>query len=191
VLLPVTVRIPDQDDRVHVAYDSSSDLLDLGDGLRIHADVQVAVREWSHDVDLAIVVADGRLVADNVRVSRREGGDPVTSEALRSIPVARLVRAASGAVRHVREEYPGGGMSLGPAWPNEEEGAYVAKHGLDDDTLRIVARVYRVAYLLGDAPTKRVETLFNLPRSTASRWIATARQRGYLGESRGPGKTGG
>jgi hypothetical protein len=187
----VTVRSPDQDEFLHVTYDSSSELLDLGDGLRIHADVRVMVRGWSHDVDLAVVVADGRLVADRVRVSRREGGDPVTSEALRNIPVARLVHAAVGAVRHVREEYPGGGLSLGPAWPSKEEGAYVAKHGLDDDSLRIVARVYRVAYLIGDPPTKQVERLFSLPRSTAGRWIAAARQRGYLGESAGPGRAGG
>ena len=65
-----------------------------------------------------------------------------------------------------------------------------ARHGYDDETLRIVARIYRVAYLVGDPPTKKVENVLDLPRSTAGRWVAAARGK-YLAESRGPGKAGG
>lgn len=181
---------PDQDPRVSVGFDTASEVIDLGDDLFTYSEVRVTVREWDHDVDVKVTVVDGRLAADVVRITRGPDGRPVTSEALRALPVARLVRAAAGAVQHVRQRHDGGGTTVGPAWPSEEEGAYVARHGLDDESLRIVARIYRVAYLLGDAPTKRVETLLNLPRSTAGRWIAAARERGYLSESRGPGKAG-
>ena len=187
----ITIRRLDGDERVLAGYDTASPRVDLGDDLFIHEDVRVGVRGWGHDVDVRIVVVDGRLAAGEVTVGRHEGGGPVTSEALRGIPVGRLVKRAGGAVQHVRERHDSGGTTVGPAWPSEEEGAYVARHGLDDDTLRIVARVYRVAYLIGDPPTKKVEALLELPRSTAGRWVAAARERGYLSEARGPGKAGG
>ena len=67
----------------------------------------------------------------------------------------------------------------------------VARHGLDDESLRIAASIYQVAYLIGDPPTRKVETLLDLPRSTAGRWVTEARKRGYLSAARGPGKAGG
>ena len=187
----ITVNDPDDDDSAtRAGFDSNSPLIDLGDGLFIHGDTRVQTRKWQHDVEIRVGVTDGRLAADEVRVSRHAGSPPVTSEALRNLPVASLVRYAADAVQYVVKEHDNGGATVGPAWPSVEEGKYVAAHGLDAETLRIVARVYRVAYLLGDSPTKKVETLFDLPRSTAGRWIAAARGRGFLSESRGPGKAG-
>ncbi|MDQ3326023.1 MAG: hypothetical protein M3529_09975 [Actinomycetota bacterium] len=178
------------DQRVRARYDTHSERIDLGDDLLMHADTRVTVRGWSHDVDLRIGLDSGRLIAHELQVSRKDGGERVTSEVLRSVPVAKLVRAAAACVQHVRARHDGGGMTVGPAWPSEDELVYVERHRMDDDTLRIVARIYRVAYLLGDPPTRKVEKLLDVPRSTAGRWVAAARERGYLSEAPGPGKAG-
>lgn len=124
-------------------------------------------------------------------VKRRSDGEPVNSEALRSVPVAELVRYAGAAVHYIKERQEQGGMTIEAAWPSEEDGAYVARHRLDDETLPIVARIYWVAYLIRDPPTQKVEKLLNLPRSTAGRWVSAARKGGFLAEAGGPGKAGG
>lgn len=49
-----------------------------------------------------------------------------------------------------------------------------------DDHLRRVSAVYRHAAERGEPPLRAVVREFDRPRSTASRWIAAARQRGYL-----------
>jgi hypothetical protein len=48
---------------------------------------------------------------------------------------------------------------------------------LDDAHLREVAEVYRA---VGRHPTKAVAERFGVPRPTAARWVATARERGLL-----------
>jgi len=63
--------------------------------------------------------------------------------------------------------------------------------GPTDESLWWVAYVYRLALVAGEPPTKTVEQALELPRSTAGRWIAAARQRHLLGESEGAGKAGG
>ena len=50
---------------------------------------------------------------------------------------------------------------------------------------------YRYGYAVSYNPTKDVEEMLKLPRSTAGRWIAAAREAGYLGPSDGMGKAGG
>jgi len=180
----------DEDSATRAGFDTGSTRIELGDGLFMYEDTRITVRHWEHDIDIRVGVIDGRLAAEEVCVRCHDASTAVTSEALRAIPVAGLVRHAADAVQYVAGRHDGGAESIGPAWPNEEEGAYVAAHGLDDRTLKIVARVYRIAYLLGDSPTKKVETVFDIPRSTAGRWVSAARGRKYLSESRGAGKAG-
>lgn len=55
-----------------------------------------------------------------------------------------------------------------------------AQEGPTDDALRHLAHVYRVHMLIGEAPTKGVQEAFGLARSTATRWLAKARERGFL-----------
>ena len=54
-----------------------------------------------------------------------------------------------------------------------------------------VAHLYRYGRAVSYKPTKAVEEGMKLPRSTASRWIAMARDMGYLGPSEGPGRAAG
>lgn len=184
----------DPDDRspALAGYDSDSEKVDLGDDLFMYADTRVRTHNTQHVIEVRVGVHAGRLAADEVSVRRRDGDayDPVTSEVLRSIPVAKLVRYAAATVQHVMERRDDGSTTTGPAWPQETEFEGVTL-GLNDPTLRIVARIYRVAYMLGDPPTRQIERLLLVPRSTAGRWVAAARQREFLSESRGPGKAGG
>jgi hypothetical protein len=67
----------------------------------------------------------------------------------------------------------------------------VAEHGPTDRALRWTAHFYRYGYAVSYNPTKAVQESLQLPRSTAGRWIAAAREAGYLGPSEGMGKAGG
>ncbi len=165
--------------------------IDLGDGLYMHEEIWVTAYDAAWDVEVRVGLREGRLVADSVHVWRnRFSPGPVTSQALREIPVATLVFYAVNGVFRRDTKGPAGETWGWSAWPTEPEGAYVAEHGLDDTTLRIVARIYKLAYLIGDGPTKKVETLLDQPRSTAGRWVAAARKAGHLSDAPGPGKAG-
>jgi hypothetical protein len=61
----------------------------------------------------------------------------------------------------------------------------------NERALAWVSHLYRYGLAVSYAPTKVVEEGLKLPRSTASRWIAMARQEGLLGPSEGPGRAGG
>ena len=54
-----------------------------------------------------------------------------------------------------------------------------------------VSHLYRYGLAVSYKPTRTVEEGLKLPRSTASRWIAMARQEELLGPSEGPGRAGG
>lgn len=52
--------------------------------------------------------------------------------------------------------------------------------GPTDENLQTIARTYRFCRLVGTPPTKAIQEIFNLPRSTATRWVAAARKKGFL-----------
>jgi hypothetical protein len=55
-----------------------------------------------------------------------------------------------------------------------------AAEGPTDDALEHVALIYRLAYAVREQPTKAVEEAFGLARSTAERWVSTARDLGLI-----------
>ncbi len=65
------------------------------------------------------------------------------------------------------------------------------RDGPTDEALRWVAYLYRFALVMEEPPTATVERMLELPRSTAGRWVALARQRGFLEQSEGSGKAAG
>ncbi len=146
--------------------------------------------EWGdYTVVLEVEPQDGRLVATEVVVRQREGGPPVTSEALRSVPVASLTtRTVWQALRVTAHE---GYQEWKPFSLNREEMARLRENGPTRETLEWVARLYRLALLLAEPPTKSVATALAVPRSTAGRWVAAARTEGFLSAAEGPGKAGG
>lgn len=160
--------------------DLASEHVDLGDGLWMYASTQVRYDTIEARVVVWIGVEEGRLVATRVEIDAGHEG-PIKPEHLRKIPLAHLISWGADGIQS---------GEWGAAKPTHEEADYVSRHGMDDTSLRVIARVYRIAYLRGEAPTKTVEEMFGLPRSTAGRWVAEARKRGLLSESKGPGKAG-
>lgn len=141
-------------------------------------------------VEVEVVPDAGRLVAQEVRVTRLPGGPAVTGEAIRAVPVAMLTKCAAGYVVQVTDHGDhiemSGGRTLYPKIAER-----LRENGPTTETLEWVAYLYRVALLVGDPPTKAVETVLGIPRSTAGRWVAAAREHELLGRSEGAGKAGG
>lgn len=54
---------------------------------------------------------------------------------------------------------------------------------MTDDVLKDVARLYYWCLVNGEPPLGVLERDFGIPRGKASRWIATARRRGYVKDS--------
>lgn len=115
----------------------------------------------------------------------------MTTEALRHLQIAEwmvlalLMDSDEGPV--IRDlENPDGREPWGKTAPDD-----VAEQGSTDRALRWTAHFYCYGYAVSHNPTKGVEEMLKLPRSTAGRWIAAAREAGYLGSSEGMGKAGG
>lgn len=145
--------------------------LDLGDGLKIPTVITVTSTDvGGYDVELRAEYDPdaGRYVARAVQVRAGDGAE-TTGEALRSIPVATILR--DGIMSALQTT-----LLLGGERPPADAG----KAGPTTETLRWVARIYRLALLLGGAPTQAVASGLGVPRSTAGRWVTRARDRGLL-----------
>lgn len=144
--------------------------VDLGGGLQVPAEIDVTAEDVGGcAVQLTAVYNpdSGRYAARSITVRADDG--EVTGEILRSIPVARILR--EGVMDMVQAL-----TFLDMGSPPDDLG----KAGPTDETLRWVARIYRWALLVGDAPTQAVAEGLSVPRSTAGRWVTRARDRGHL-----------
>ncbi len=172
----------------------SGEYVTVAPGLVMPAAVTVKAEDVrGYDVDVDVVVAEGRLVAREVRVRQRDDGPPVTGEAIRGVPLAGLVRQAA---QHALEyEQSGEGddtlTRFSPAWITPATAERLREIGPTMESLRTVATLYRIALMTGQPPTTTVEKSLGLPRSTTGRWVALARERGFLDVAEGPGKAGG
>lgn len=135
---------------------------------------------------------------------------PITGAVLRRVRVHELVREATAAatIRYTRQR-PDDERANEPfnidgepawedreVWPLQEDweagrlfvanGARQPRRGIPitDDDLRHVADVYRASMAEGRPPTLTVAETMHVARPTASRWIARARARGFLGPAR-------
>ena len=161
-------------------------------GLRVPTPVKAQITEGSpYDLDMVVEYVGGKFVCTSLTAKQREGGEPVTGEGLRKLPVSRyvsqVVRMSAWRVSS-EAETASSWVPLVETWGDPRE---FSKRGPVDDVLREVAAVYRLAFVLGDPPLKRVQETFGLPRSTASRWAAAPREKEFLGASEGRGKAGG
>ncbi len=157
-------------------------------GLSAPACFTAMVTEFEpYDLDLEVAVVEGRFVCTGFEARRAPGGAAVTTEGLRRIPVATLVRLAAQKVA-MRVE-PGSGVATHEPM-QFEDARQLAAAGPTDATLQYVAFHYQLAYALGDGPTMAVQERLGLARSTAGRWVDMARRRGFLGAAERPGKAG-
>jgi hypothetical protein len=167
--------------------------ISLGPGLAAPAAFTFSGEGQAHSLEASVVFEEGRFIIDQLTFRRRKGGPPITTESIRQSRLATLLHLAVES--QVVESTPtddGGYKAAWPHWsikPALSERAR-AGGGPSDEDLRSIATVYQVAYALGAPPTRTVMERFGLPRSTASRWIRVARERGLLGPAT-PRKAGG
>lgn len=167
-----------------------SEFVRAAPGLAMPAVTTVEQTVNGYEVEVEVVVEAGRLVAQEVRVRRTPNGPPVTSEAIRAVPVAALTKSAAAHVVEMEEQQDGVVLSpRGHLYP--KYAARLRENGPTSETLEWVTYLYRVGLLMGEPPTKLVGTAIGIPRSTAGRWVAAARKQGLLGPSEGSGKAGG
>jgi len=173
---------------VRVEVREQEPAVDLGGGLVMPPLVTVVdddLEGWEVEVD--VVPQGGRLAVQEVRVRQRTGGPAVTTQALRSVPVAHLARRArAAALTRVTASQSTSWNVHGP-----EPGSWRTHNGPTDAVLTELAEVYRRALSVGAPPKRAVIEALGVPTSTAGRWIALARDRGVLGPSEGRGRAGG
>lgn len=169
---------------------SPEGLVRVAPGLALPRQMTVTAEDLNgFDVEVSVEPLEGRLVATEVRVTQRKGGPVVTGEALRSIPVARLTQQAAQHLLTYQEK--DGDIEWGPPTLTPDKAVKIREAGPVADSLEWVAYIYRMALLMGESPTRAVEVTLGLPRSTAGRWVASARDKGFLGPAETQGKAGG
>lgn len=112
-----------------------------------------------YDVTLTLSFAGGRYVCTALNVQQRDDGEPISSDGLRYVPIAKIV--AAGMREHFQRNVT---EALDAA--NDVERA---------------ARVYRLAYACGLRPTTTVAATLGIALSTAGKKVLRARQLGLLG----------
>lgn len=170
----------------------------IAPGIATESPIRWYVNDWEgYDLELDVTAEPavgeraGHLFCQSLTVRQREGGPPVTSEGIRAVPIATLVRQVASTEFLAIEEANDNAFALSDRTLDDQAVARIKREGPTDEALRWVAFAYRIALVLGEPPTRAVEKGLRLPRSTAGRWVSLARERGYLGEAEGPGKAGG
>jgi hypothetical protein len=126
-------------------------------------------------VELDVDVQDGRYVATRMTLVARKRTQPVSSDTLRMIPISELVTRAA-------VQAPVGTSHASPL--GDKTAAEIRAMGLTDDVLEAIASTYRMAVLCNIPATEAVAERLEVSRATAGRWIARARERGYLAPAR-------
>lgn len=156
--------------------------------------------ELAYLLELGVDSRDGTAKCVELCCRQREGGPPVTAEGLRRVRVSRYL--ADPTIHEVWQRRPqsSGRTLYTPVVGGDDLADYLrarrreerrGRRRITDDDLRRVADVYRVALASGAAPTAEVEAKLRLQsRAQAARWVAKAREAGYLDAAPGPRKAG-
>jgi hypothetical protein len=160
-------------------------LASLGGGLAVPRRLRLTADklELPYLVKLEVVLEAGRFICEQLTCSRRKDGPPVTGEGIRALPIASMIRRGVEPEVLNAQRVDADTVKLTPIEIPDR------LTGPTPEALRAVAVIYRLAYATGSPPTKAVMDRFGLPRSTAGRWVARARDAGLLGAA-SPRKAG-
>ena len=143
--------------------------------------VEVTSEDLPYAVEIEVRIVDGVPTCDEVRCRRRPGDPPITSESMRRVPLAGLLRASPWRGFVFRAEFDEDGQIklLQPVLdPDEEPSSRPParqRRAITPEHLRDVARVF------SEAPTlATVQRRYGVSRATASRWVTAARDQGLI-----------
>lgn len=139
----------------------------------------------------------GRATCSGLSIDVREGSDlSLTTSILRKLKLDTLVREARQARATPAfgsgDQLPGGTTDMSFEEDTDPDRRSMAsrvdptasatrsRRPMTDELLRHVASVYARAFLSGEPPRRAVAATFGVSSATASRWIASARRRGFL-----------
>jgi hypothetical protein len=139
-----------------------------------------------YDVEMILDMTGEGIRPTSVKVTAQEGSPPVTGTTLRALRVWDLARTAipEGLSQGVRTEQADGSFvtQFNPVYGDlsDEEVARLRKQGPTDETLGWVAYSYNLAGILGLPPARQVEVDLGVPRTTASKWVRRAKEKGLI-----------
>jgi len=137
-----------------------------------------------YDVEMTLDMTDVGIRPTSVQVTAQEGSPPVSGTTLRSVRVRDLAGAAiftfvERGKRTVHED-----QEVVDIWggelPSPDDITRLRLQGPSQETLGWVAYFYNMAGILGLPPARQVERSLGLPRTTASKWVRRARERGLI-----------
>lgn len=183
--------------------DEEHPLVFIGEDLAVYRDVELRVTdEGDYDVSMVARYEAGRRHCTELTVRARLGGRWVTSDGLRGLPVARMLREAEWQQPHLLRR-PGASSRYGSGEGDSRAKGNAAyqrarrnaerqgRRRITDEDLRRVAEVYRSAGSTGRPPTAAVEHELHLrTRAQAARWVRRAREEGFLNPAPGPRQQG-
>jgi hypothetical protein len=146
--------------------------------------------EGSPAVEIDIEIdSEGDSRVTGVRVSAAEDGREIRSADLRGLPFDSLVNMAMKAITaEIRQNWIT--LPTDPALTAWTLPRRSSRRRVNDDTLERVAKAYRASVAEGGNPQIDVASSFGVSTRSAGRYIARARDRGFLGPSLGPGVRG-
>ena len=167
-----------------------------------------------YDVKLHASFGERQFAVDDLQVSpKSHGGEAVTTDGIRRLPITRLMRlavettlarvrlgpdgepmrTAGGELRVVPYGEPmrtaGGELRVVP-YAMLDGLPPIPRGGPDDAVLKYVAALYRLAHACHEPETKSVAHAFGIPPSTASKWVMKAREREFLGPAPAGSRSG-
>ena len=104
--------------------------------------------------------------------------DGINSDDLSGMSKTQILAFAMEAM--LNAQYKDESGELQPLTAQSDDPAQIRAQGPSDDSLRWVARRYAHSRALGGNPNKSVMRHYEIPQRTATRWIASARARGFL-----------
>lgn len=121
------------------------------------------------DITMKVELVEGRYECTSLTCTQKEGGEPVTTNGIRAVPIGRII--ASGLAGRIMKWKPN---------PHAEGESVGAPVGSGDDELVRIAGVYRMAYACGLPPTGAVAEYLEVSQSVAGNRVMKARKAGLL-----------
>jgi hypothetical protein len=140
-----------------------------------------------YDVEMTLDLTAEGVRPTSVTVTAHEGSPPVSGTTLRALRVWDMARdgilagvnRGSSSTSHGVTRWA---MTLADTTPglSDDEVARLRLQGPTDETLGWVAYFYNLAGVLGMPPARFVEVNLVVPRTTASKWVRRAREKGLI-----------